>query len=113
MNPSPQNPYAAPNNQSDARGVSSQARSRMTPVGIALIIVGSIGLICMSIYFILSLFYVGAEGAGAFEAPPEITDEAERIGFKIGAIGAFVAALVFAFLQIFVILSGVCLLRAK
>lgn len=100
-NPPQQNPYS-----------DHQAAGKLKAPGIALIVVGALGLLLMGAYAVLTLIAFSS-GAPGFEPPPEMTDEAEKTGFYIGAYGAVAVIILNTILQILVILGGVAMIRAK
>ena len=106
-------PYSSPpRNLPTTQMLEQQAKSKLKPPGIALIVVGSIGLLCTGGYFLVSVALM-ASGAPEFKPPPELKDPLEINGFYVGLYGALFAMALNSLLQIFVILGGVAMLRAK
>jgi len=95
-------PHGAPFNR-------AAAHSKIKIPGIALIVVGSIGLLLATAYGILS---VVAVVSGAAVPPPEMQG-AEVQGFYVGAYGVVVLCFLNAFFQILIIMGGVAMVRAK
>lgn len=89
-----------------------QARSKLLPPGILLILLGSIGLLVTGAYFGLTMAMV-ASGAQEFGPPPDMTDEAELAGFYFALYGIFIMMGLNAFLQLLVILGGTAMVRGK
>ena len=108
------NPYSnSPNPPQGASAFSAeQAQSKLFAPGLALTIVGGLGLLLMGLYSALTIFAM-LSGAAEFEPPPEMADEAQRTGFYIGAYGMVIMIFLNALLQILIILGGVAMIRRK
>lgn len=108
------NPYrdASPASGQGNQLSPQQLSSKVTPPGIALIVVGSMGLLLMGAYFLLTLVAF-ATGAAPLEPPPEMTNNAERTGYYVGAYGSIGLIAVNALFQIPVILGGIAMVRQK
>lgn len=98
------NPYS-----STQYGSIQDISQKTTIPGIMLVVVGSIGLLVMGIYFLLTMVGLSMQGPGGMQPPPDIDSDAERIGLY----GSMVLMALSTFLQIFVILGGVAFIRQR
>lgn len=105
------NPYRAPVPAGASAPGPSPVKSKLMGPGISLIIVGSLGLLCMGGYFILTM--IGLAMDPSISTPPPAADEAERAGFYVGVYGTLGAMGLSTLMQIFVILGGVNFVRQK
>jgi hypothetical protein len=97
-------PSRAPGPQFNAEA----AKSKAFPPGIALIVIGAIGLLGMGAYFFLTMYLFNTQPE--MYAPPPGTDEGPHyFGVYMGFAGLAINAL----LQIIVILAGVSMVKGK
>jgi len=104
------NPYSP--NPTHSAGHDPQALSKLKAPGVALIVIGSLGLLLLGAYFALTLVMV-SNGAIPLEAPPEMTEPVERNAHYAGALGSIIIMGLNVLLQIVVILAGVAMVRGK
>ena len=105
------NPYRAPMPGGPGVPGPSPVKGKMMGPGISLIIVGSLGLLGMGGYFILTI--IGLAMDPSISSPPPGAAEEERIGFYVGLYGTLGGMAISTLLQIFVILGGVNFLRQR
>lgn len=105
------NPYSAPSGPGSNFGNSSGVGGKLSAPGIALIVVGSLGLLLMGGYLILMLIVMATQ-PGNFSPPPNAND-GERVGFYIGSYGTIAMMALSPFLQTFVIWGGINMVRQK
>ena len=107
-----QNPYSNSPTAPMSGLSSEQIKDKLKAPGIALIVVGSIGLLLMGAYMVLTVV-MALSGAPGFEPPPQMTDPAERTGFYIGAYGVIIMMVLNTLFQIFIILGGLAMVKGK
>ena len=105
------NPYQIPQGAPHAAPFNRAAvESKLKVPGIALIVVGSIGLLLTGGYGILNLFVVLS---GTMPPPPPEMQGTELQFYHAGVWGSVIMILVNALFQILVILGGIAMVRAK
>jgi len=108
----PSNPYAAtPMHGQKPTGPPPADPMKTTAPGIALMVVGIIGLVGMGIYLVLT--FVGLSMEPDKLQPPPGADGAERTGFYIGLYGALGTMILSLCMQFLVIASGFALMRRQ
>lgn len=107
------NPYqeALPSQQQPRYDLEA-AKTKVLIPGIALIAIGTIGLILMGALAFFSVVQI-ASGAANLDPPPEINEGAERFGFYVGSYGPIVLMVLNSFFQILIIVGGIAMVRAK
>jgi len=106
------NPYGqAPTSQQQPRHNLAAAKSKVLLPGIALIVVGSLGLLIMGAYALLNI-YLLSTGELDLAPPPEMQGP-EAPWFMVGAYASMAVIFLNPLFQILVILGGVAMVRAK
>jgi len=108
-----QNPYSnSPTPHPPGQLSAQEAKGKLSAPGVALIVVGAIGLLLMGGYMALTIFAF-TSGAAGFEPPPEMTDPAERTGFYIGAYGVIIMMVLNTLFQVLIILGGIAMVKGR
>ena len=105
------NPYRQPQGAPHAAPFNRAAvESKLKVPGVALIVVGSIGMLLMGGYGIINLIAVLS---GALPPPPPEMQGVELQSYHVGVYGAVIMIPLNALLQILVIFGGIAVVRAK
>jgi hypothetical protein len=110
------NPYASPDGHqreaSSERPLDEYAKTKLMGPGIALLIIGIIGLLGMGGYFFLMVAAINTPNNPDLQPPPEFNAE-ERSMFFTSIYGVVVVMGVSALAQILVILGAINFIRMK